>query len=59
MTAKSFMSACRDFFGQKPGQSPIEFGKEVQKLSPKDKVEIAEGLRDHHGITVEPFPKAE
>jgi len=40
----SFMSACKDFFGLKPDQKPLEFGKELQALTNADRAEIAAGL---------------
>lgn len=40
----SFMAACVDFFGLKPGQSKVEFGREVKQLNEKDREEITEGL---------------
>ena len=41
----TFMAACRDFFGLKPNQTPIEFGKEIKELTDKDRAAITEGLR--------------
>lgn len=38
------MQACREFFGVKEGQRPLDFGKEVQALTQKDRKEIADGL---------------
>jgi hypothetical protein len=29
----SFMAACRDFFGMKPNQRPLEFGAEIKALN--------------------------
>jgi len=49
---KSFMTACREFFGLREGQKPIEFGKEIQALTNEDRVEIAEGLRKN-GIEID------
>jgi hypothetical protein len=51
----SFIQACRHFFGQKEGQSPMQFGKEVMCLTPADKVEIATGLVAN-GYSIEPMP---
>ena len=42
--AISFMQACREFFGVREGQRPLDFGKEVQALAPADRQEIAAGL---------------
>lgn len=41
----SLLAAARDFFGQKEGQTALEFGKEYQKLSADDKSEISDGLK--------------
>ena len=43
--AHTFMSACREFFGVKEGQSNLQFGKEVQQLTPADREEITKGLK--------------
>lgn len=42
----SFISACKEFFGFKPGQKLSDFAAEIKALSPSDKAEIAQGLRD-------------
>jgi len=42
--SQSFMTACREFFGLREGQKPIEFGKEIQQLTQADRDEIAAGL---------------
>lgn len=47
MKKMTFMSACRDFFGVKPGQTAVQFGKEVMALNDSDRKEIAEGLAQH------------
>jgi len=41
----TFMSACRDFFGTKEGQTAMDFGKELKELNEKDRAEIKEGLQ--------------
>lgn len=41
----TFIAACKQFFGFKPGQTLSEFGKEIRDLTAKDREEIAEGLR--------------
>ncbi len=43
-TKTTFMAACRDFFGLKPGQTSLEFGKEIKELTPEDRKEISAGL---------------
>lgn len=40
----TFMGACRDFFGMFPGQTAMQFGAEVKKLTPEDRAEITEDL---------------
>jgi hypothetical protein len=40
----TFMSACRDYFGLKPDQSPVQFGKEIKELTEADRAEIKAGL---------------
>lgn len=49
---ETFMTACRNFFGLREGQKPIEFGKEIQALTNEDRVEIADGLRKN-GIEID------
>lgn len=41
----TFIAACRQFFGMKPGQSLTDFGKEIRELPQKDREEIAAELR--------------
>ena len=38
---KSFMVACKEYFGVTPGQSLMEFKKEVDQLTPTDRAELA------------------
>lgn len=40
----TFISACKDFFGLKEGQTAMQFGKETQVLTPEDRAEIKVGL---------------
>lgn len=40
----TFMAACREFFGQREGQSAMQFGQELMKLTREDKIEIREGF---------------
>ena len=42
----SLMSACKEFFGLKPDQRAMEFGKELFALTNEDRREIAEGLAE-------------
>lgn len=40
----TFMAACRDYFGLMPGQTAMDFGKELKQLSDADRAEIKAGL---------------
>ena len=40
----TFMQACRDYFGLLPGQTSLDFGKEVKALNDADRAEIQAGL---------------
>ena len=42
--SSSFVGACMDFFGKKPGQTLTEFGAEIKALTEKDRAEIKAGL---------------
>lgn len=44
MKKLTFMAACKDYFGLKPGQTSLEFGKEIKELSQADREEIKAGL---------------
>lgn len=37
----TFPQACKKFFGQREGQSPMDFLKEVKELTPADRAELA------------------
>lgn len=52
-TPVSFMKACNEFFGLLPDQKPIQFGKEIQALTDKDREEIAAGLAKN-GYNIDP-----
>lgn len=41
---QSFMVACREYFGMKQGQSPMQFMQETKALTEKDREEIVAGL---------------
>jgi hypothetical protein len=41
----SFLMTCIEFFGKKPDQGNLEFGKEMQKLTVEDKREIYAGFQ--------------
>lgn len=40
----TFMAACKDYFGLRPGQTALDFGKEIKLLTDADKAEIRAGL---------------
>lgn len=58
MSTMSFTKACKEYFGTKPGQKLTEFAAELKALTPEDKAEMAFGLSDVLGVTVEVSPKA-
>ena len=41
----TFMAAAKDYFGQLPGQTAMDFGREVKALSQEARAEITEGLK--------------
>ncbi len=43
----AFMSACKDFFGLKEGQTSMSFAQEVKALTPEDRAEITKGLEQN------------
>lgn len=47
MKEMTFMQACRDFFGLLPGQTPLQFGAEIKKLTEEDRAEIRAGLESN------------
>jgi len=49
---QTFMAACVEFFGVKEGQTKLAFGKEVQTLTPTDRVEITEMLIQQEGYNI-------
>ena len=40
----SFLAACREYFGMKADEKPVEFLKEIKDLSETDRAEIMKGL---------------
>lgn len=56
--AKAFIIACNEYFGKLPGQTMLEFKKEVDALTPKDKAELAPLLAKHFGEEVTTPPVA-
>lgn len=51
MRQLSFVAACKEFFGFKPGQTLIQFRDEIQALTPKDRIELA-GMFKTIGIEI-------
>lgn len=49
---KTFMAAVREFFGLKPGQTPIQFGQEIKALTPKDREDPKPGLEAALNCTI-------
>lgn len=57
-TQVSFLSGMKAFFGLKPGQTTLAFGKELKELSHEDKMYFAEGLRKNGVNIADPVPVA-
>jgi hypothetical protein len=53
MEPMSYVKAMKDFFGFKPGQSLMEFAAELKALTPADKLEFIEGLKQNGYIIIE------
>lgn len=47
-----FVLACKKFFNTKPGQSLVEFAGELKKLTPQDRLELAELLEGTGEYTI-------
>jgi len=47
MKEMTFIGAAKDFVGLKDGQTALDFGKEVWKLTPEDRAEITAGLEQN------------
>lgn len=43
----TLLAACRDFFGLKPAQTGMGFGKEYKQLTESDREEIKRGLQQN------------
>jgi len=54
MASKSPMTAAREFFGLKEGQTGLQFGKEYNELSYTDKVEVRHGIASVTGWDIDP-----
>lgn len=57
MKTMKFVPACKDFFGQKPGQTLREFMDECKAFTDKDRIELKplleKALSDQHGTQVQ------
>ena len=42
MVQKSFLKACMEHFGKRPGQTLVGFRDEMNELTPKDKIELSQ-----------------
>lgn len=49
---KTFMAACREYFGLKPNQTPLQFGQEIKALTPQDRADLTPGLEAALGCTI-------
>ena len=52
METISFISACVRFFDVLPGQTKIQFGQEIKKLTPTDREEMKPELEAILGVTI-------
>lgn len=43
---RTFAKLFQGYFGRKPGQNLMEFGQEINELSEKEKIQIADGIED-------------
>lgn len=44
-STKALVVAVKDYFGMLPGHGLLEFKKEYVQLTPRDRIELAQGLR--------------
>lgn len=52
MEKVSFMAACKNYFGLLPGQTNLDFGKEVKQLSQADRDELKPLLEKELGVEI-------
>jgi hypothetical protein len=52
MNEKTFMVACKEFFGFLPGQTLSDFSAEVKKLTEQDRKEMTPGLEQNLGVKI-------
>jgi hypothetical protein len=52
MREMTFMAACKEFFGQKEGQTNLDFGKEVKALTQQDREDLKPGLEAALGCKI-------
>jgi len=55
----SYLSACREYFGQKPDQGIKEFAAEAKELSDRDRMDLAHGLAAEGILSPEGLAKAQ
>jgi len=49
----TFMAACKNFFGFKPGQTLSEFSAEIKALTPADRAELTPGLETALNVKID------
>ena len=52
MKEVSFISAVLAFFGQLPGQTKLDVGREVKQLTDQDRADLIPGLQEALGVTI-------
>ena len=52
MASKTFLVACQQYFGRKPGQTLQQFAEEAKKLTAEDRAELAPLLAAELGYEV-------
>lgn len=52
MEERGFVVACKSFFEMKPGQTLLDFKKEVAELTPKDRQDLIPGLEAALGCKI-------
>lgn len=55
-TPIGFMAACKQYFGMLPGQTLMEFKKEMDAVPLKDRLELKPGLEAAIGVPVDCQP---
>lgn len=52
----TFLAACRDYFGMKADQRPVDFLKEIKDLTEADRTEIRKSL-EANGYMIQDMAK--